>query len=51
MCHMHCFESMQLCCHAVADPKGNSVLIDLVEHCHVWWIPSLRGVQKVRAGE
>ena len=25
------------------------MLIDLVEHCHVWWIPSLKGVQKVKA--
>ncbi|CAK0786247.1 hypothetical protein CVIRNUC_009460 [Coccomyxa viridis] len=31
-----------------ADEKGNSVLIDLVEYCHVWWIPSFKGVQKVR---
>lgn len=33
--------------HAVADEKGNSVFMDLVEHCHVWWIPSFKGVQKV----
>ena len=32
---------------AAADEKGNSVLIDLVEYCHVWWIPSFKGVQKV----
>ena len=23
------------------------MLIDLVEYCHVWWIPSFKGVQKV----
>lgn len=23
----------------IADPKGNSVLLDVLEHCNVWWFP------------
>ncbi len=33
--------------HAVADEKGNSVFMDLIETCHVWWVPSFKGVQRV----
>ena len=32
---------------AVADEKGNSVFMDLIETCHVWWVPSFKGVQRV----
>lgn len=25
--------------YAVADHKGNAVILEVLEHCHVWWFP------------